>query len=102
MKIMPLVAQTPQLRLRWTELSWSVGAECGNMHSRGLWEDKKLFQHDSQKKNVFLFCLLFIQMFAAAFVFLSAYKCAWKWGKNETADSNSNLKTNKVYVIFQI
>ena len=29
-KIMPLVAPTPQLRLRWTELSWSVGAECGN------------------------------------------------------------------------
>ena len=28
-KIMPLVAPTPQLRLRWTELSWSVGAECG-------------------------------------------------------------------------
>ena len=29
-KIMPLVAPTPQLRLRWTELSWSVEAECGN------------------------------------------------------------------------
>ena len=31
-KIMPLVAPTPQLRLRWTELSWSVGAECGNIY----------------------------------------------------------------------
>ena len=29
MKIMPLVAPTPQLRLRWTELSWSVRAERG-------------------------------------------------------------------------
>ena len=30
MKIMPIVVATPQPRLRWTELSWSVGAECGN------------------------------------------------------------------------
>ena len=30
-KIRPLVAPTPQLRLRWTELSWSGGAECGKM-----------------------------------------------------------------------
>ena len=30
MKIMPLVAPTPQLKLKWTDLSWSVGAECGN------------------------------------------------------------------------
>ena len=29
-KIMPLVAPTPQLKLRWTELSWSVVAEGGN------------------------------------------------------------------------
>ena len=35
-KIMPLVAPTPQLRLRWTELSWSVGAECGNKVSHKL------------------------------------------------------------------
>ena len=31
-KIMPLVAPTPQLKLRWTVLSWSVGAECGKNH----------------------------------------------------------------------
>ena len=36
MKIMPLVAPTPQLKLRWTELSWSVGAECGNYHEEEL------------------------------------------------------------------
>ena len=29
-KIMPLVAPTHQLRLRWSELSWSVRAECAN------------------------------------------------------------------------
>ena len=33
-KIMPLVAQTPQLKLRWTELSWSVGPECGNYRKK--------------------------------------------------------------------
>ena len=38
-KIMPLVAPTPQLRMRWTELSWSVAAECGNIHYGTLkWE----------------------------------------------------------------
>ena len=35
-KIMPLVAPTPQLRLRWTKLSWSVGAECGNTRTENL------------------------------------------------------------------
>ena len=34
-KIMPLAASTPQLRLRWTELSWSVGVECGNNEKGG-------------------------------------------------------------------
>ena len=38
-KIMPLVAPTPQLRLRWTELSWSVGAECGKK-TKGHFLDK--------------------------------------------------------------
>ena len=33
MKIMPLVAPTSQLMLRWTDLSWSVGAKCGNSSS---------------------------------------------------------------------
>ena len=28
-KIMPLVAPTHQLTLSWSELSWSVGADCG-------------------------------------------------------------------------
>ena len=30
MKIMPLEAPTPRLKLRWSELSWLVGAECAN------------------------------------------------------------------------
>ena len=39
-KIMPLGALTPQqLRLRWTELSWSVGAECGKK-TKGHFLDK--------------------------------------------------------------
>ena len=38
-KIMPLVAPTPQLKLRWTDLSWSVGAECGNI----VWYVKSTF-----------------------------------------------------------
>ena len=38
-KIMPLGALTPQLRLRWTELSWSVGAECGKK-TKGHFSDE--------------------------------------------------------------
>ena len=63
-KIMPLVAPTPQLRLRWTELSWSVGAECGKK-TKGHFLDKvfspaKLFTlfdpffilHDFQARKI--------------------------------------------------
>ena len=42
-KIMPLVAPTPQLRLRWTELSWSVGAECGNYRGNSVYNTKFSF-----------------------------------------------------------
>ena len=36
MIIMILVASTHQLKFGWTELSWSVGAECGINHIKRL------------------------------------------------------------------
>ena len=50
-KIMPLVAPTPQLKLRWTELSWSVGAECGNSRSRELAQQSLLLETQQSLPN---------------------------------------------------
>ena len=55
-KIMPLVAPTPPLKLKWTELSWSVGAECGNSRSRELAQQSLLLEtQQSLPNNPFIY-----------------------------------------------